>query len=54
VRACVGIYTSMELFEEAVKLALDVDLRLAKTVVSQSKRLMDKQENKRLWLLIAR
>lgn len=53
-RACVAIYTAMDLYEEAVKLALDVDLELAKKVVSVSERTADEQERKRLWLIIGR
>ncbi|XP_070564875.1 vacuolar protein sorting-associated protein 18 homolog isoform X2 [Ptychodera flava] len=50
--ACVHIYTTMELYEEAVDLALKVDVELAK---SNANRPDDDDElRKKLWLRIAR
>jgi hypothetical protein len=43
----------MELYEEAVKLALEFDLELAKRVVQVSAEKIEEQEKKRLLLLIA-
>ena len=50
-RACVDIYSAMELYEEAVDLALNVDLDLAK---AQAGKPADEDEKKRLWQRIAR
>lgn len=49
--ACVFIYTLLHLYEEAVKLALKVDLQLAKYCADKAE---DEETRKRLWLLIAR
>mgnify|MGYP001100479875 FL=1 len=51
-KACVIIYTAMRLFEEAVDLALTVDLEEAKQIAEQ----LEPEENelkKKLWLKIA-
>jgi hypothetical protein len=57
-RACVLIYESMQLYEEATRLALSIDLELAKGVVQRSQEDglsgIDEQQVKRLWILIAR
>jgi len=57
-RACVMIYETMQLYEEATRLALDIDLELAKGVVARSATdgagVIDEQQRKRLWILIAR
>lgn len=50
-RACVHIYSTMNLYEEAVKLALKVDLDLAKKNASKVE---DEETRKKLWLLIAK
>lgn len=50
-RACVHIYSCMELYEEAVELALRVDIGLAKENASKPK---NEEMAKRLWLMIAR
>ena len=50
-QACVYIYTLLHLFEEAVKLALTVDLELAKYCADKAE---DDETKKKLWLLIAR
>ena len=49
--ACVFIYALLHLYEEAVKLALKVDLQLAKYCADKAE---DEETRKRLWLLIAR
>ncbi|XP_014671569.1 PREDICTED: vacuolar protein sorting-associated protein 18 homolog [Priapulus caudatus] len=51
-RACVFIYTTMGLHEEAVDLALKVDVELAK--VSADRPEADEPLRKKLWLRIAR
>ncbi|XP_038059367.1 vacuolar protein sorting-associated protein 18 homolog [Patiria miniata] len=51
-RACVHIYTTMGLYEEAVDLALQVDVDLAKQ--SAEKPEDDNELKKKLWLRIAR
>ncbi|XP_033628364.1 vacuolar protein sorting-associated protein 18 homolog [Asterias rubens] len=51
-RACVYIYTTMGLYEEAVDLALQVDVDLAKQ--SAEKPEEDDELKKKLWLRIAR
>eukprot|EP01104_Vermistella_antarctica_P010093 TRINITY_DN2663_c0_g1_i4.p1 TRINITY_DN2663_c0_g1~~TRINITY_DN2663_c0_g1_i4.p1 ORF type:complete len:947 (-),score=277.56 TRINITY_DN2663_c0_g1_i4:38-2878(-) len=50
--ACVLIYSKMELYEEAVELALKVDLDLAK--INADKPEDDDELRKKLWLRIAR
>jgi len=50
-RACVHIYSCMGLYEEAVELALRVDVDLAKENASKPR---DEEVVKRLWLMIAR
>ena len=49
--ACVFIYALLHLYEEAVKLALKVDLQLAKYCADKPE---DEETRKRLWLVIAR
>jgi len=49
--ACVRIYSAMELYEEAVQLALQVDVELAKTNADRPK---EAEVRKRLWLVIAK
>lgn len=49
-RACVQIYSVMGLYEEAVELALEVDIHLAKLNADKPK---DPELRKRLWLKIA-
>jgi len=49
--ACVHIYSMMRLYEEAVNLALQVDVELAKENASQPE---DDELRKKLWLLIAK
>ncbi|XP_064634570.1 vacuolar protein sorting-associated protein 18 homolog [Lineus longissimus] len=51
-RACVKIYTTMGLYEEAVDLALKVDVDLAKE--NANKPSDDEELRKKLWLRIAR
>ncbi|XP_071954720.1 vacuolar protein sorting-associated protein 18 homolog [Antedon mediterranea] len=51
-RACVHIYTTMGLYEEAVELALEVDVDLAK--LNANKPEDDEELKKKLWLRIAR
>jgi len=51
-RACVGIYTAMGQYQEAVRLGLEVAPNLAKKVVEQSQG--DEEEKRRLWLIIAK
>lgn len=51
-RACVLIYSSMGLYEEAVELALKVDLQLAQDNADKSQE--DAELRKKLWLRIAR
>ncbi|XP_033107072.1 vacuolar protein sorting-associated protein 18 homolog [Anneissia japonica] len=51
-RACVHIYTTMGLYEEAVELALEVDVDLAK--INANKPEDDEDLKKKLWLRIAR
>lgn len=51
VAACVRIYSAMKLHEEAVQLALEVDVELAKENADQPE---DEEARKRLWLLIAK
>jgi hypothetical protein len=59
-RSCVLIYESMYLYEEATRLALEIDLDLAKEVVSRAsldsrpESSLDETQRKRLWILIAR
>uniref|UniRef100_A0A1E1XC32 Vacuolar protein sorting-associated protein 18 homolog n=1 Tax=Amblyomma aureolatum TaxID=187763 RepID=A0A1E1XC32_9ACAR len=50
-RACVHIYTTMELYEEAVDLALKVDIDLAK--LNADKPENNEELRKKLWLKIA-
>lgn len=50
-QACVYIYTLLHLYEEAVKLALKVDLELAKYCADKAE---DDETRKKLWLIIAR
>ena len=57
--ACVAIYALMGLYEEAVTLALQADIPLAKRVIQQAESVSgpsapDPHTIKRLWLLIAR
>lgn len=52
-RACVHIYSLMKLFEEAVDLALDVDVELAKQQAEKPEE-RDDELKKKLWLRIAR
>ena len=50
--ACVFIYTLLHLYEEAVKLALKIDINLAKETVEE----VDEENTelkRKLWLLIA-
>ncbi len=49
-RAMVAIYRVMRHYEEAVRMALEVDLQEAKAIVEESD---SKEEKKKLWLLIA-
>ncbi|XP_064478428.1 vacuolar protein sorting-associated protein 18 homolog [Ornithodoros turicata] len=49
--ACVHIYTTMELYEEAVDLALKVDIGVAKTIASLPE--VSEELRKKLWLKIA-
>ncbi len=51
-RACVLIYSALELYEEAVELALQVDIELAKQQADKPDE--DKELCKKLWLRIAR
>lgn len=51
-RACVHIYTTMGLYEEAVDLALKVDVELAKKNADKPED--DEELKKKLWLRIAR
>lgn len=50
-QACVYIYSLLHLYEEAVKLALTVDLELAKYCADKAE---DDETKKKLWLIIAR
>jgi len=51
----ISIYTALGQYEEAVKLALDVNLvDLAKRIVNESVENTDPSDRKRLWLLIAK
>ncbi|KAJ8042892.1 Vacuolar protein sorting-associated protein 18-like [Holothuria leucospilota] len=52
-RACVHIYTTMELYEEAVDLALQVDVDLAKRCAEKPDE-DDEGMKKKLWLQIAK
>ncbi|XP_071119989.1 vacuolar protein sorting-associated protein 18 homolog [Mytilus edulis] len=52
-KACVHIYSLMGLYEEAVDLALDVDVELAKTQAEKPED-TDDELKKKLWLRIAR
>jgi len=55
IRACVFIYTIMGLYEEAVGMALKVDVELAKSIIDRSELDDDNEEiKKKLWLKIAR
>lgn len=49
--ACVFIYSLLGLYEEAVKLALTVDIQLAKFCADKAD---DEETRKKLWLIIAR
>ena len=49
--ACVFIYSLLGLYEEAVKLALTVDIQLAKFCTDKAE---DEETRKKLWLLVAR
>ena len=51
-RACVHIYSAMGLYEEAVELALQVDIEVAKENANKPED--DEQLRKKLWLRIAR
>lgn len=51
-RACVVIYSHMGLYDEAVNLALEFDVQLAKEIASR--RVESEEHQKRLWLAIAR
>ncbi|XP_041071100.1 vacuolar protein sorting-associated protein 18 homolog isoform X1 [Carcharodon carcharias] len=51
-RACVHIYKTMELYEEAVDLALQMDVDLAKSCADMPEE--DEELRKKLWLKIAR
>ena len=51
IKACVSIYSTMELYEEAVDLALSVDLQLAMNMAELPQ---DDELRKKLWLSIAR
>eukprot|EP00736_Rhodelphis_marinus_P011772 Rmarinus@m.19227 len=51
-RACVQLYASMGLYEEAVNLALEVDVELAKDSANMPED--DEELKKKLWLRIAR
>lgn len=51
-RACVAIYGAMKLYEEAVELALEIDIELAKTYADEPE--LDDSMRRKLWLLIAR
>ena len=56
-RSCVAIYQSMRLYEEATRMALEIDLELAKRVVAtaaEDESGVDEGQIKRLWILIAR
>lgn len=61
-RACVSIYEAMHLYEEATRMALEIDLELAKSVVAKSQAEaelnpangIDEHQRKRLWILIAK
>jgi hypothetical protein len=53
-RACVHIYGRMGLYEEAVDLALRVDLELAKLYADKPDQADDQELRKKLWLRIAR
>ena len=50
-RACVYIYSLLHLYEEAVKLALQIDIELAKFCADKPE---DEEVRKKLWLIIAR
>lgn len=52
-KACVHIYSLMRLYEEAVDLALDVDVELAKQQAEKPEE-ADNELKKKLWLRIAR
>ena len=49
--ACVFIYSLLGLYEEAVELALTVDIQLAKFCADKAE---DEETRKKLWLLVAR
>lgn len=63
-RACVRIYEAMKMYEEATRMALEIDLELAKSVVAKAQAEsdlspsahvgLDDHQRKRLWILIAR
>lgn len=53
-RACVFIYTVMGLYEEAVAMALKVDVELAKSITDRGELEEDDEVKKKLWLKIAR
>jgi len=56
-RSCVLLYECMHLPEEATRMALTIDLELAKRIVSRLSDAdppVDNQQRKRLWILIAR
>jgi hypothetical protein len=61
-RACVKIYEAMKMYEEATRMALEIDLELAKSVVATAQSEselnpslgLDDHQRKRLWILIAR
>eukprot|EP00457_Paulinella_chromatophora_P001034 gb/GEZN01001036.1/.p1 GENE.gb/GEZN01001036.1/~~gb/GEZN01001036.1/.p1 ORF type:complete len:1060 (+),score=217.53 gb/GEZN01001036.1/:55-3234(+) len=53
-KACVATYTAMKRFEDAVKLALSVDVNLAKAVLTEALPHTEETERKRLWLLVAK
>uniref|UniRef100_H2ZFS1 Vacuolar protein sorting-associated protein 18 homolog n=1 Tax=Ciona savignyi TaxID=51511 RepID=H2ZFS1_CIOSA len=52
--ACVHIYTVMQLYEEAVNMALKVDVEVAKSIADRRELEEDDETRRKLWLCIAR
>lgn len=48
-KTCVKLYSAMELYDEALNLALDIDIELAKEIASKPE---SEETQKRLWLAI--
>nr|XP_026695437.1 vacuolar protein sorting-associated protein 18 homolog [Ciona intestinalis] len=53
-QACVHIYTVMALYEEAVNMALKVDVELAKSIADRRELEEDEETRRKLWLCIAK